>query len=232
MDQEINLKTQFEIRYTPILNFQEVYRRILSPYLRIAKFNIFNQNQINEYIILLFEEDAYQIDCRFDRIVFVSEGTRDDLKKSSGPFFLFFEILQKIKESSSFGKFTNALLAEWNLKTTEKNKDEVVKTFAEKFLKEPINFNLESYPEKDYKVTLEFKNRKDELRYEFGPFQYEKDVLNYQLNSVSKKDMNTFKNMNGLLINATYFENIGDPQFSTYKSFSKVISENSVRLYL
>ena len=232
-ENSLNLKTQFEVRYTPILNFPEVYKRIFTPYLRLAKFNIFNQNQITEYIILMFENEGYQIDCRFDRIIFVSEGVREDLKKSTGPFLFFFEILQKIKDFGSFGKINNALLSEWNLKeTVGKNNDEIVNDFSKKFLTLNTSFNIQEFPDKDYKLTLEFKNKDKQLRYEFGPFQYEKDVEGFQLNQITKKEISNYKNYKGLLINATYFENTSDPQFSTYKSFSKILNENSIRIYL
>ena len=232
MSDLLNLKTQFEVRYTPILNFQEVYRRILSPYLRIAKFNIFNQNQINEYIVLQFEEDSYHIDCRFDRMVFVSEGVREDLKKSSGPLFIYFEILEQIKQSSSFGKINNALLAEFNLRTLELTNKELLANFSQKFLTESASFNLADFPEKDYKLSIDFKNNDNELKYEFGPFHYEKDVFNYNLNAVTRKDIAFFKDLVGIAISSTYFEPLSDPQFSTYKSFSKILNENSTRIYL
>ena len=219
-----NLKTQFEVRYSTLLNFKTDYKLIFAPYLKNCEFTVNNSDTIKEYIVLVFKEEKYIIDCRWDRIVFTSEGIRDDLKKSQGPFFTFFEIFEKLKNLDAFGEIKNVLLAEWNLIEYEKSLEEIKKLFRKSFLSDKSFNSTRDLPNEDFSVTFTYGDQNDKFqRCTFGPFVPKKDVANYDLIPITKNLSSEFEGKKGILSESLYFEKTLQANFDSYKKASRSI---------
>lgn len=97
---------QFEIRFNHILNFSQIARNLLAPYVRLTHtIKIDKQNTVEETYSLLFEEDDYLIIISWDRIVFKGQGSLDTYVKKNSPLnILFFDIFDKISELKEFGE--------------------------------------------------------------------------------------------------------------------------------
>jgi len=217
----INLKTQFEVRFTNILAFDEIYKAVISPFIHGSEFTIDVDTPYSHKIILTFRPERYFIDCRWDRLILVAEGPRSDLKTQQGPFFKFFEIY-KCFQHHFVHKAMNAYLAEWNLIDSESNY--TVQNFTDTFFTEKLNYSLPDLPDKDSSITLEFGTDKQKLIYTFGPFNYKKDVKNYNLNVVTKSGVEEYKKYNGILVQAIYNQPTESVDMDTYRTLSKSIS--------
>lgn len=166
---------QYEVRFTPILDFGSSVRTVLTPYVKLTKrVGIDNRGQNNEAINLYMDDDFYQIVCLWDRLVIRSEGMLDTFKgKSSLVKSPFFDILGKISELKEFGKVTNHLLAvnlvNINGLSEEKNK--------EKFREDWINPHVKTVlGQCDYAITLDNRKEGFEDCIEFGPYVGLKDL--------------------------------------------------------
>ncbi len=166
------LRTQFEIRYTSILDFSTRYKAIISPYLKLASFKIENFSLPEEYCVLVFKDDQSVIDIRWDRIIF-RINTQTSLFEKRGPTAAYFEILKKLMSLDSFGEILNIFLALWVL-----NEGVSQAEFLDKYLKRRTNvggFQLD-----DVAIVEEFKGASDEhIRIEHGFFTPEKDLAKY-----------------------------------------------------
>lgn len=219
-----NLKTQFEIRYSTLLNFNTEYKSIFSPYLKICEFNLHNINTIEEYIVLTFKKEKFSIDCRWDRIVFVSEGIRDDLKKSQGPLFYFFEILDKLKSLPTFGKIQNILLVEWNLIEYDYELENLKEKFRKSFLSNKLLKPATEIPTEDFSVTYTYGDENEKFqRYTFGPFVQKRDIINYDLLPISRKLTTELESKKGIFSESFYFEKTSQGELDSYKKASRTI---------
>ena len=102
---------QFEIRYNHILNFSQIARNLLAPYVRLTQsIKIDNQNTLEETYFLNFEDDGYVIIVSWDRIVFKGQGSLDTYTQKNSPIdSLFFDIFKQIYELKEFGKIQRSL---------------------------------------------------------------------------------------------------------------------------
>lgn len=225
-------KKQFEIRYTPILDFSQMYRSLISPYLRLtADFAIQNQNSLDEYVVLKFRSENYHIDCRWDKIIFLSEGNRDDLLKPQGPIFMFFEIFNKISIGPTFGKVVNAVLASHSLIESKYSNEEIVTRFKEKFFQPGVAFQIAGL-KTDMGVALEFTNDSTIFKLRYGPFDYKKDVKDFNLNPHSLKAIDSYKDDKGIIVEALYYQEISKVNFETFRNFDQYINSYTSRITL
>lgn len=220
-----NLKTQFEIRYSTILNFENEYKAIISPYLKFCEFNINNIDSLEEFIVLTFKSEKYTIDCRWDRIILLAEGDREDLKKQQGPFFTFFEIFNKFKDLPTFGKVQNILLAEWNLIEFDHELADLKDKFRKDYLSNKSFSISREFENEDFSVTYTFGDTREKFqRVTFGPYIPDKDIPNYNLTPISKKLNPDLKSAKGILTESFYFEKANDATFDTFKKANKLIN--------
>lgn len=220
----LNLKTQLEIRYTTILNFKTEYKNIISPYLKLCEFNINNVNSIDEYVVLTFKNGKYYFDCRWDKIIFVAEGIRDDLKKAQGPLFMFFEILDKLKKLPSFGQVQNVLLAEWNLAEYDLAIEESKAKFKSTFLSKKIPEFSHGFPNEDFAITTTYGDQNDKYyRFIFGPFVPNKDAVTHNLVPLSKTIPSDWKDKNGIFSQSFLFEKTIQADLDFYKKATRSI---------
>lgn len=229
----INLKTQFEIRYTPLLDFNPVYKSIVAPYLKLCDFTLDGTATYDEKIVLHFKKEKYQIDIRWDRIICVAEGPRADLRKTQGPLFAFFDILDKLRLSPSFGILNNCVLSEVNFKEGGgKTFQEVKENFKEKYLKSESYINVEGF-EDDCGVTLSyFYPPSKTLKIAYGPFNPEKDYSEMKLLPISKVFPLDYQEKHGLVLDCLYIESTQGADIELYRRFSNFISNNTERITL
>jgi len=201
-----------------------MYKSIVSPYLVLSDFNINNTDAIDEYIVLTFKEEKYSIDFRWDRIIFISEGIRDDLKKAQGPLFTFFEIFGKLRALSTFGKIQTYLLAEWNLIEYEYPSEDIKMKFRNIFMSPKIPTKMSGLENEDASVTSTFgDSNKMFYRVTFGPFAPTKDVTNYNLSPISKRLPADIKDRKGIFSESFLYEKTSHADFESYKKASKII---------
>jgi hypothetical protein len=227
------LKTQFEVRFTPLLNFNEVYKPLLSPFLRFYQLTI-NNGPIADQVILLSKDTSHTIEVRWDNIIFKA-NTKADLKHSNGDFFHYFDILTKLKEANGFHSITSVLLAEWIIKEHGTSFESSLDAFNKRFFTQETVFSLDKYDKKDSSIVLTYASDANNLKYTFGPFDATKDGQNFRLTEISQtpiEDLKELKKYNGLFIEAVYNENRNTANFSTYKGFHQEIDDNATRIHL
>jgi hypothetical protein len=222
-------KIQFEVRYNAILNFREVYRSIMGRYAK-SEFAIVNENTNSEYIVVKFKKEKYQIDCRWDRIIFLSEGDRSDLDRAQGPLFIFFEILDKLRSQPTFHDITNALITASHLFEVEDTSDNIIKRFKKQYIS-GVGFDFSNFSQ-DYSITHEFQREDKTFRIVFGPFNYKTDVGNYNLSPVLQLRGENFKDLKGLYIETLYFEKLSMVNFESFLSMKRKIGENITKIKL
>jgi hypothetical protein len=223
-------KYQFEIRYTPFLNFSSAYKSFMGRYMRSGEIFIQNENTHQEQIVLRYPVERYQFDCRWDRLVFISEGQRQDLDRPQGPLFNFFEIMNNLRESNGFGVVTNALISGAFLQEIEDTNDNIIQRFKSKFITGP-DFNFPSYTE-DYSVIQEFAKEDKLFRIKYGPFNHKSDVKNHLLSPVLQLSRENFKEFTGIFIDALYFEKGPAFDFNSFLAMDKKIRGNISKINL
>lgn len=161
---------QFEIRYNHILNFSQISRKILSPYVRLAKsIKVENQNTIEERIIFNFGEEDYLIIVGWDRVLIKGQGNLSKYKtKNSSMETPFFSMLNQIKELDEFGSINNVLLAVNYVKNLQIKKEDLINQFIEKTITTNVSTILDE--NSDIAITIENKEDGEEESVSFGPY--------------------------------------------------------------
>jgi hypothetical protein len=221
---------QFEVRYTPILAFADLYKSVFNKYLKIADFRIQKEGTIEEFIVVRFKKENFQIDCRWDRIIFLSQGDRNDISKPQGPLFKFFEILKELSSDSKFGLIRDAVLSIAYLEEDTGSFEEIVKKFKEKYISN-YSFDLPEFSE-DYGIMIEFENKGKIFKQQFGPFNYKTDINTHNLTPLYDARPEEFKDFSGLIVDTTYYEKIDFVDFDTFKRFERFIFNSSKKVHL
>lgn len=190
--------TQFEVRYTQILNFTQLNRGTLSPYLRLAKsFNVINQGRLEESIRLNFDDDLFFIECRWDRIIFAAEiEPAKLLQANTTSLKTFWEIVKQFSESSSFGSFTHYIFLLYEINILDLPIEAILQKFKSQYLSSQIDNILES---DDAAITLEKDNSKKVTTITFGPYT-NKDNTKHNLFQFNSSNIESVANKNGTLL--------------------------------
>ena len=194
-------KIQFELRFSPILNFSTIYREIISPFLKLASgFQINNQGGGNEGIMLLFQEDYFQIDCRWDRLILISEGDTSRFTDKNSSIKYFFELFETFNKLNSFGKLTHYILLVNGINLQEATSDKIIAEFESNYLnKQSIKNIISGNKVDDIMITLEFKNSSENISLSFGPFSENTDVEKRSLYPFKTAIYDKVKNKNGIM---------------------------------
>lgn len=176
---------EFEIRYPKILNFQNIYRKIHAPFIKLSqRITILNQNTVEERIILHFDPDNYQILSQWDRINIKCEGDYQSLCKSNSiverPFF---DIFKSIASTDTFTRQLNYvyLLVGINTDNLLPNPKERIK---KEFFTDRINRILDD--PHDLAIVLEKKVGGMEVNVTYGPYKGVADLINRNINIRNK----------------------------------------------
>ena len=100
----------FEIRYSTILDFSNLSKKIVAPYTRQAAITIRNENSVHQTIQLDFLNDGFV--CTFDygtAILRVDTKSGNLILNENSALTAFFDILNKIAKLEEFGNFNNYL---------------------------------------------------------------------------------------------------------------------------
>lgn len=162
---------QFEVRYNHILNFSQIARKILSPYVKLTQsIKVDHQNTLNETLVLNFEEENYLIIVGWDRILIKGQHNLETYTSKNSPIQMpFFAILDKIKSLEEFGSIQNCLYAINYIKKLDIRKEELNDHFMNKFML-PETRNVISNAN-DIAITLEDRNLDNETVVSFGPYK-------------------------------------------------------------
>ncbi|CAN5367332.1 hypothetical protein BH23BAC1_BH23BAC1_20490 [soil metagenome] len=217
------VKTQFEIRYTEILDFEYIYKEIFSPYLKFATANISNRGTYEEFIVLTFTDESTFIDCRKDRIIFVFDDKRENVFNPNGLTFNFFSILKTLTEQKSFGKITNVIFGEWSIFESKGSQSEIRSRFRERYL---LNLPVISdYKVDDLSVISNYKFDSKIINIAFGPYNPEHDINKYNLRPPKVKQNFDLQEKNGLLIAAVASTAAISADVTTFKRLSRTLNE-------
>ena len=215
---------QFEIRYNHILSFSQIARKVLSPYVRLAKsIRVENQNTVEERIILNFEEDDYLIIVCWDRILIKGQGDMNTYTtKNSSIETPFLNILDKIKELNEFGSIQNMLLAVNYIKKQNIEKEMLVEQFVSKTVNDGVSKLLENNT--DVAITLENKKEGEETSISFGPYFGTNELKKRQIIPVNIDKLEGTDFL-GTLLEYRHFKTTKEVVFNDFVEMVKISNE-------
>lgn len=210
---------QFEIRYTTILDFPNVIRTPIAPFVKLAKrINIDNEGSHNERITLAFDDEYYQIIITWDRIIIRYEGDKDNLSKNNSiieePFF---NILGKIRDLDNFGEINNILYYSFIIHKLDIEKEELLKKFISKYLNStPKIINNPT----DVAVTLENNVGGKQITLTFGPYFGEDDLKKRNI-IVKNPEVNELAKDMGICCEFKFHNLLKTVNFTDYKEITE-----------
>lgn len=210
---------QFEIRYTTILDFPNVIRTPIAPFVKLAKrINIDNEGSHNERITIAFDDEYYQIIATWDRLIIRYEGDKENLPKNNSiieePFF---NILGKIRELDNFGEINNILYYSFIIHPIEISKKELLQKFVVKYLN---NTNKIIDHPTDVAVTLDKNSDSEQISLNFGPYIGEEDLKKRNITVKNPIITEIAKNL-GLCCEFKFFNHVKTVSFADYKEITK-----------
>ncbi len=211
---------QFEIRYNHILNFSQIARKILSPYVRLAdSIKIENQGNIEERVIFNFESDDYLIIVGWDRILIKGQGDIRKFTKDNSVFQTpYLNMLDKIRELEEFGAIQNILLASNYVKELKYSEDELVQKFMQKTLN---NSTFDILDQKtDVAVTIEKKITGDETALSFGPYFGVSELKSRPITLVDPEKLEGV-DFKGAMVEYKHFQTVTDVSFDDFVNMVK-----------
>ena len=167
---------QYEIRYNHILNFSQIARNLLAPYVKLTQsIRIDKQNTLEETYSLHFEDDEYLIIVSWDRIVFKGQGNLDIYKQKNSPLaVLFFDIFNQIHQLKEFGEIQRSLFFGVCI-SKPKSDESILETFSKSNL--IINPNEIVKDLSDIAIVLESNVDSGSKTTTFGPYWGPNDIL-------------------------------------------------------
>lgn len=218
---------QFEIRFQHILNFSQVGRRILSPYVRLAQsINIDNQNTVNERIILNFEDEDFTIIASWDRLLIKGQGDLNKFTANNSPIETpFFSILENIMKLEEFGSITNVLLAINAINKIDIGSASLIDFFLNKTVTQDVSKLLSKTS--DMAVQLVNKDSDYEMSLSFGPYFGKKELNKRTIVPVNVDKLENI-DFKGGMIEYKYFK---AQKSVTFEDFKQIINEanNSIK---
>lgn len=221
-------KFQFEVRYTNILNFSLTARNVVSPFLKLAKsFNIFNQGMLEEQIKLNFDDDAFAIDLRWDRIILIAEKDISRFSDNNSPVKTFFQILDKLSKESSFGVITNYLFWVTLVKIMPENYSAILANFKKNNLNPNVDIFIQD-PD-DISIVLEKKDGQKLTSIAIGPFS-QTDIINRGLIPFKSPELQGLINSVGLIMELKIFESSSSVDFTIFKELIRLTTNQYSKL--
>lgn len=190
-------------------------RKILSPFLRLSDLTIHNIDTSEEHMVLVFKDENYYIDARWDRLVLGYEGTLDTIEDYQNIFKHYLEILNKYTKLETFGKITNVLLIRFLIKEMEGDDESIKQEFKKKYLTSNLPY-LEG-EEQDFAIVLENKKQRELTKITFGLYKPTKDIPRLKLFSITPLLANKFANKKGLLFEFILGNDSSQVDFNTVK---------------
>lgn len=207
---------QFEVRYSHILNFSQVARKILSPYVKLATgIRVEHQSTFQEKIILTFEDMNYYISIDWDRIIIRGQEDLDLYCKDNSPIEMpFFNILERIKTLEEFGNIDSVLFATTFLSKIDESEASILQSFNDKYLSDSSKRIL-SGNHNDVAIILDKKLDEENTHVSYGPYFGLSDLLRRPLSPVNIDALGDI-NFNGEILEYKYFKNAKSINFSDF----------------
>jgi hypothetical protein len=221
---------QFEIRYTAILDFPNIIRKPISPFVKFAKkITVDNEGSHNERITLSYDDEYYQIIINWDRIILRFEGDKENLGKNNSiieePFF---NIFKKIREQDNFGEINNTLYYSFIINPIKIEHDELLRKFKSKYL---TNYqNIVEQPT-DIAVTLENKIENKQITITFGPYFGNEDLKKRNI-FVKNPIVTNGENDLGICMDLKILNITKTVNFNDYKELTKIESNYLEKLWV
>ncbi len=215
---------QFEIRYNNILNFSQIARKILSPYVRLAKrITLEKQNTIEERIILNFDDDDYLIIVNWDRILIKGQGDLSAYTTKNSPIETpFFTILDDIRTLKEFGSIQNVLFAINYIKQLDIEKEDLAERFIAKTMQVGVSDVLDRNT--DVAIILDARETGDEKSISFGPYFGTEELVNRPIIPVNLNNLKD-TDFTGVMLEYKHFKHTSDSNFREFVSMTKISDE-------
>lgn len=223
------LKTQLEVRYTHILDFSTSIKPLLSPFLKLAHgFNLNNQGRLDEGYKLNFETDRFSVEARWDRIILIIEGDLARFEEETSSLSVFFDIVDAIKNLSSFGTITNCVFLTYFFEAQQKEKAEVVKSFNDTYFKHEVQNILNAPTNLSFELAKEIED-KESISITLNPFSsYE--IENKNLLPFGSEDSLKLYDEEGVLMSVKIFRKNNNFVFKDFIKLKKETREYSKKL--
>lgn len=219
---------QFEIRFTPIIDFATVSKEIIGPYIKLTtKFNIEFENTVDQRINLLFEPQGYSIHLYWDRIFLKTNLGFNGLTESNSIFVdPFLNIFNKLKLLDSFGKVNSFLFFTVVIKNEQDiSFDKIVSDFKNKYFKEVVSEIMGET--NDCAIVLEKKRNGFFYNTTFGPYKGIEDLKKRNVNiDFAKEEYNKF----GLMMDLRISGDDQDISLKVYKELVEIANTLSNKL--
>jgi hypothetical protein len=214
---------QFEIRYSAILNFPNVIRDIIAPYVKLAsRINIENEGTHSERIVLGFDNEYYQIVVSWDRIFFRFEGDKDHLANNNSVVETpFFNLFGKIRDHHNFGEVRNILFVSFIIFPIEITEEILLEKFMAKYL---VNTNKILVNPTDIGIVLDHNVDNKQISLNFGPYFGEKDLSKRKI-IPTNPSVKEITNKLGLCLEFKYLNIVNSINFADYKEITKIEQE-------
>lgn len=215
------VRTIYDIAYYQILDFQSFYRKIINPYFIIpsAKYQIFEENTINEHIRLTLSDSRNYLMFTNTRISFHYDGPNTDLEKSSSNIKDCYSLLSALKEKSNFYENAFETIQCYALKEYDMAYDELAD-----LMKTQNNFDtLDSYTDVGIFKQGGYKGYEVDLQY--GLYVHEKDSKREGLFTLDTEMRHKYSDKTAILVRCRLKDKPSTNSHSTYKAKSKVITE-------
>jgi len=221
---------QYEIRYNHILNFSQIARKILSPYVRLAKsITLENQNTVEERIIFNFDDDDYLIIVNWDRILIKGQGNLSAYTVKNSPIQTpFFTILEDIRALQEFGSIQNVLFAVNYIKKLDIEDENLAKRFIAKTLQDDISKILDKNT--DVAIILSSKEADDEKSISFGPYFGTKELVSRPIIPVNLKNLGD-TDFTGVILEYKHLKHTSDSNFNEFVNMTKISNEITKRVW-
>lgn len=208
---------QFEIRYIHILNFSQIARDLLAPYVKLTQsIKIDKQNTVEETYFLNFEDDGYVIIISWDRIVFKGQGNLDTYINKNSPFnTLFFDIFNQIRELKEFGVIQKSLFYGISI-SKQITADSLLNTFIKKTLSfNPIEINKDI---NDIAIVLESTTDLDSRSITFGPYWGIKDISKRAITPVDIASLGDIE-FNGVMLEYKHIKVVSEINYNDFVEY-------------
>jgi hypothetical protein len=217
---------QFEVRYTGMLNFSNIGKNIVGPYVQLAnRISIENEGRINERLRLHFDSDSYHIDVHWDRLVLRYEGDLGVLiERNSIIEEPYFSILGKLQEQDTFGHLTDHLAYTIFVKVINKSREEIFERFNSKMITQYASELVEGFT--DTAVTIERISDELEENITYGPYLGISDILR-RVSDFSHKSLPFEADARGVICEVKMLKRDSNIDFKIYKSLvTKILGLN------
>lgn len=164
---------QLEVKFTPIIDFKYINRKIIKPYLRLAtRIGVKNENTLNESLHIISDDEKFVIYFWWDRLFLVSQGGIEDMTVNNSIVEqFFFPLLNDITASQEFLEIQNYLLFITTISMDDdKNNNEktVSENFTNKYLSKKTKGIFENIS--DAAIMITEKTIDNEVDILCGPY--------------------------------------------------------------